>query len=95
MVAGGSRSNSSGSRAMLVGVGFDNSDGHVRVTRGDQFRLVGGSHETHEHMQEQAVKFTEKLSDRGRRLENITPQEFVDIAHDVGMNVMRERPAKE
>ncbi len=29
--------------AMLLGVGLDNRDGHQRITRGDNFCLVGGS----------------------------------------------------
>jgi hypothetical protein len=72
-------------KAWLLGVGLDNKDGHVRLTRGENFRLVGGSEETHTVMQEKAVKFNEKLRERGRRLEEISREEFRDIAHDVGL----------
>ena len=40
---------------MLLGVGLDNDDGHGRVTRGENFRLVGGSHDTHQQMQERGL----------------------------------------
>ena len=42
----------------LLGVGLDNEDGHVRVTRGDNFHLVGGSRDTHESMQEKCISST-------------------------------------
>jgi hypothetical protein len=72
-------------KAWLLGLGLDNEDGHTRVTRGDNFHLVGGSEETHGTMQEKAIKFNEKLRERGRRLEDISKEEFRDIAHDIGL----------
>ena len=68
--------------ALLVGVGLDNDDGHVRVTNGDNFRLVGGSEETHEKMTETVIKVNEKLDYRGKRLEEVSKEEFADILHD-------------
>lgn len=68
--------------ALLLGVGLDNRDEHRRVTRGDQFYLVGGSEETHERMTETAIKFNEKLSDRGKRLNELSKEEFVDLMHE-------------
>lgn len=64
---------------MLLGLGLDSTDGHTRVTRGPNFQLVGGSKQTHEVMQEKAIKFNEELGRRGRRLTEISGQEFVDI----------------
>ena len=69
---------------MLLGVGLD-SDGHKRVTRGDNFLLAGGTKETHEEMTEKAIKINEKLSARGKRLETVSREEFDDIAHQVGL----------
>jgi hypothetical protein len=73
-------------KAWLLGLGFDNEDGHVRITRGENFRLFGGSEDTHGTMQEKAVKFNEKLADRGKRLEDISKAEFRDIAHEIGLS---------
>ena len=73
-------------KAWLLGLGLDNEDGHVRITRGQNFHLVGGSQETHGTMQEKALKFNEKLKERGRRLEDISRDEFRDIAHDIGLS---------
>ena len=71
-------------KAMLLGVGMD-SDGHKRVTKGDNFALVGGSKDTHEQMTEKAIKINEKLKARGKQLEQVSREEFDDIAHEVGL----------
>jgi hypothetical protein len=71
-------------KALMLGVGLD-SDGHKRVTTGDNFALVGGSKDTHEQMTEKAIKINEKLRDRGKQLHEVTREEFDDIAHEVGL----------
>ena len=65
--------------AMMLGVGLDNRDGHKRITRGDNFYLVGGSEETHESMTETAIKVNEKLSSKGKTLDSISREEFFDL----------------
>jgi len=69
-------------KALLLGVGLDHKDEHVRITRGDNFRLVGGSEETHGQMTETAIKFNEKLKQRGKVLEEVTEEEFVDLIQE-------------
>ena len=71
-------------KAMMLGVGLD-SDGHKRITTGDNFALIGGSQETHEQMTEKVIKINEKLSARGKRLEQVGAEEFDDIAESVGL----------
>lgn len=71
-------------RAVLLGVGLD-SDGHKRLTTGPNFALVGGSKETHEEMTEKAIKINEKLAAKGKRLEEVSREEFDDIAASVGL----------
>jgi len=78
-------------KAKILGVGLDNQDGHVRVTRADNFHLVGGSQETHEVMQEKCIKFNEKLTGRGKQLEDLEHKEFLDLAAECKMNVLRPR----
>ena len=75
-------------KAVILGVGLDNDDHEVRITRGENFRLVGGSQETHATMQEKAIKLNEKLDQRGRRLEDVSREEFVDLAHEMGMKIV-------
>lgn len=72
-------------KAVMLGVGLD-SDGHKRVTQGQNYLLAGGSKETHEEMTEKAIKINEKLDLRGKRLEEVSHEEFEDIAHEVGLH---------
>ena len=72
------------SKAAILGLGLD-SDGHKRITTGDNFTLVGGTQETHEQMTEKAIKINEKIKARGKNLEEISHAEFSDIAQEVGL----------
>ena len=67
---------------MLLGLGLDNKDGHKRLTKGDNFVMVGGSEETHERMTETAIKFNEKLAKRGKTLQDLSPEEVRDMMHE-------------
>jgi hypothetical protein len=70
--------------AFLLGVGLD-SDGHKRITTGPNFALVGGSEETHEVMTEKAIQINEKLAAKGKGLEDVSREEFEEVAHSVGL----------
>jgi hypothetical protein len=70
--------------ALVLGIGLD-SDGHKRLTTGPNFALVGGTQETHDAMTEKAIKINEKLAARGKKLEDVTRDEFDDIAQSVGL----------
>ncbi len=79
------------SKAVILGVGLD-SDGHKRITTGENFALVGGTEETHERMTEKAIKINEKLKARGKQLEEVSREEFDDIAQEVGLK--RHKPRR-
>lgn len=68
--------------AMLLGVGLDNQDGEKRITKGENFCLFGGSEETHERMTETVVKFNEKLDRKGKRLGELSRDEFLDMMRE-------------
>lgn len=74
-------------RAKLVGLGLDNNDGEVRVTRGENFHLLGGSEETHEVMQDKCIRFNERLQARGKQMAELAREEFLDIAAECEMNI--------
>jgi hypothetical protein len=65
--------------AGVLGVGLDNEDGHQRITRADGFLLVGGSGETHERMQDVAIRVTESLESKGKRLQDASAEEVIDL----------------
>lgn len=75
--------------AALLGVAFDNDDGHTRLTRGKNFVLCGGSHETHSVMQETAIKINENLDRQGKRLEDVSVGQLRDICHEVIESIRR------
>lgn len=70
------------SQSMMFGLGLDSADGHKRITKGENFVLVGGSEETHERMTETAIKVNEKLSARGKTLDTVGREEFFDIVSE-------------
>ena len=65
----------------LIGIGVDNTDGHKRVTTGEQFAILGGSAETHERATETFVKTFEELKTRGKPLHKVEPRELAEILH--------------
>src|SRR5436305_13209759 len=81
-------------KAVMLGLGLD-SDGHKRLTTGPNFVLMGGSQETHEVMTEKAIKINEKLVAKGKQLEQVSHEEFDEIAHSVGLKRHPSKPASE
>lgn len=75
-------------KAILLGLGLD-SDGHKRLTTGPNFALVGGTEQTHEEMTEKVVKINEKLAAKGKQLEQVSHEEFDDMAQSVGLKPHR------
>ncbi len=72
-------------KRLLMGLGFDCKDGIWRVTRGRNFRLFGGSEDTHAEMQEKAIKMNEELDKRKKMLDTISEEEFFEIADKLEM----------
>jgi hypothetical protein len=66
----------------ILGLGFDNEDGHVRITRGKNFDIFLGSDATHERMQEICIKLNEKLARNGKDLKGLSRQELIDLISD-------------
>jgi len=67
----------------FLGVGLDNTDEHKRVTTSESFLLIGGSEETHERMQDAAIRFEESLRMLGKRLKETSPDEAADLLRKV------------
>ncbi len=67
----------------LLGMGLDDTDGHQRITRGENMLLVGGSSETHERMQEHAIKLNETLASRGKTLRDCDVEEATEAFREV------------
>ncbi len=63
----------------ILGVGLDGQDGHKRLTRAEQFSIVGGSAETHERMTETLIKTCEGLERKGKTLQNADVREVAEL----------------
>ncbi|AWM39031.1 hypothetical protein GobsT_27000 [Gemmata obscuriglobus] len=66
----------------VLGVGLDGTDGHTRVTRTEEMVVVGGSAETHERMQETAIRFSENLEKRGKKIQEASVREVIDLLRE-------------
>jgi hypothetical protein len=66
----------------FLGVGLDNRDGEQRLTRSEHFVLIGGSHETHERMQDAAIRFADALKRRGKKLHETDAREASELLRD-------------
>lgn len=71
----------------LLGLGLDNKDGHVRLTRAEQFTIAGGSEQTHERMTETLMKTCESLERKGRNLDDADVREIAEL---IDKNTPRE-----
>ena len=67
----------------------------MRITRGKNFRLYGGSRKTHDIMQEKAIKFNEHLEKKRKSLDILSKEEFEDIAKKIGLDVPRQQKNEE
>ena len=83
------------SERKLLGIGLDNDDGHVRLTSGEGFHVVGGSDETHQQMQEKCIRFNEKLAARGKRMDDLSGKELIELASECEMNLGRLKQSRE
>ena len=69
---------------LLMGFGLD-SDGHARVTRGEDYVLLGGSENTHGRMQDGVERFREVLHEMGTNLQHASTDEVAEAAHESGL----------
>jgi hypothetical protein len=68
-------------KRILLGLGFDNEDGHKRITQAEEFYIAGGSERTHEKMTETAIKTFEDLRDRGKTISTVEKEELAELLH--------------
>ncbi len=77
-------------RAVLVGYGLDSDDGHIRITRGQDFQLYGGSDRIHDEMQRRAQQIRREVENLGISLDGMTYEQFQtvkDIVHRVNQEI--------
>ena len=85
------KANNDPKSAAILGLAFDNEDGHTRLTRGKNFVLLGGSQDTHAVMQETAIKVNERLDKAGKRLEDVPVRELRKVFREVSEAIQENR----
>lgn len=73
------RTGRNGGRAVLVGLGLDDAEGHMRYTHSRDCELVGGSEATHAAMWIKAIRIKAELDRRGYSLDSITRDQMDDV----------------
>jgi hypothetical protein len=72
------------SQRILMGIGLD-EDGHARVTKGEEYVLVGGSEDTHGKMQDGVERFRDTLKKMGTSLQRATRDQMQEAAQESGL----------
>ncbi len=72
--------------AWLLGIGFDGGDGHQRITHGENLILVGGSSQTHELLQDQAMIISQELKRRGQDLDEFSIEQIRTLLQEAMEN---------
>lgn len=67
----------------LLGVGFDHSDRHIRITQSDTYQILMGSRESHRELQKICRNIEEAVHASGRELSDYTPEEFVELLEEI------------
>ena len=63
----------------LLGVGFDHTDGHVRITQSDHSQVLMGSNESHQALQKICLDIEEVIRSSGRDISDYSPEEFMEL----------------
>lgn len=74
------RKEESGWKSYLLGIGLDQKDGQYRVTRSEDFQILGGSERTHRRMQEKILDLEDELARDGRTIAGLQPDEYEDVS---------------
>jgi hypothetical protein len=67
-------------RSYLLGIGLDGKSDQYRVTRSEDFQILGGSERTHRRMQERIIHLQEELAREDRTIANLMPDELEDVS---------------
>jgi hypothetical protein len=67
----------------LLGVGFDDEDGHIRITKSENYDVFMGSGESHEYIQQLIEKIEKGMEAKGLRLNDLDPDEFTELVGSI------------
>lgn len=73
----------------ILGFGLDANDGHIRVTEGEDFKLLLGSEKTHEEMRALLGKIQLEAHKKGKEIHDLSRGEFMAIAKELDSSTPR------
>lgn len=66
----------------ILALGNPAADGHLRLTRSEQFDVLLGDESTHAQLQHVCLALESSLKKSGRRLEDLSEEEFLALMRD-------------
>ncbi|NRA11185.1 MAG: hypothetical protein HRT57_04430 [Crocinitomicaceae bacterium] len=67
----------------LLGIGFDNDDGHIRISHSEHSKIFMGSKESHHVLQQMCIDIEEAVRLSGRELSDYTSDEFLKLIQEL------------
>jgi len=67
----------------LLGVGFDHQDEEIRITQAEDYKVIMGSRESHQALQNVCGKINQVIKESGRVLSDYTPKEFMELMQEI------------
>jgi len=67
----------------LLGVGFDNKDGHIRITQSDVYHVLMGSGETHTELHRICLQIEAAIKSSGKVMSDYSPEEFMRMVQEL------------
>lgn len=67
----------------VLALGLDAEDGHIRISRDDDFRTLMGSEKTHEEISDWFRKLNKFIKKRELRLQDLSREEFLALVREM------------
>jgi len=69
--------------AGLLGVGFDQEEKKVRITKAETYKVFMGTAETHTNLQKMCRDIIGRAEAGGRKLQDFTPDELIKLMREM------------
>ena len=67
----------------LLGVGFDQNDGQIRITQSDSYEVMMGSNESHVALQTICQTIENHIKSSGHTMSDYSPEEFMELVKEI------------
>jgi hypothetical protein len=67
----------------ILGVGNDQTDGHIRITQGDSYDVLQGDEQTHEYIAKLCADIEQHIAGLGYSLQDLSIEQLQSIIQEV------------